>query len=350
MKKKLSIIIGIFLIVFIGIFLVLQMDSPEEEFIGEKAKVGLSFDSLVVERWKRDLETFVALADENGLEVIVQIANDDINEQRKQIKYLIDENVKVLIILPNDFDALSEEILLAKRKGIKVIAYDRMIANADVDAYISFDNIGNGEIIAEKLLTELAKNDDEKNIIIINGDPKDYNSYMLNEGFYNTFNNRKIYKNISIIEEIWAHGWREAYAFDIVEKVLDEGVSIDGIIAANDVLATGAIEALAERQLAGKVLVVSQDAELSACQRIVEGTQLATIYKPINQLSKTAVEYSLKLIAGESLENEDKISDGTYSIPFIKIKCDVVDRENIDEIIIDSGFHSNENVYMNVNR
>lgn len=350
MKKVLIIGITFFLIVLISIVVVMDENSSKEEFEANKVKIGLSFDSLVVERWKRELEIFVALAEENGLEVIVQIANDNLSEQRKQIRYLIDENIKVLIILPNDFDALSEEILLAKRKGIKVIAYDRMIVNANVDAYISFDNIGNGESIAEKLIAELPQNDNVKNIVIINGDPKDYNSYMLNEGFYNIFNNEKNDKIINIIEEIWAHGWREAYAFNIVEKVLNEGVHIDAIVAANDVLATGAIEALSERQLAGKVLVVSQDAELSACQRIVEGTQLATIYKPINQLSKVAVEYSLKLIEGESLESEEIISDGIYSVPFIKIKCVVVDRGNIDKIIIDSGFHSKENVYMNINR
>ncbi len=93
---------------------------------------------------------------------------------------------------------------------------------------------------------------------------------------------------------------------------------------------------------------MSQDAELSACQRIVEGTQLATVYKPINQLSKTAVEYSIRLMNNDLLTEEAKISDGLFDIPYIRIKGDVVDLETIDEVIIDSGFHSKENVYMNV--
>lgn len=348
MKKTIFVFILISVLVFGFIVFKVTKERREDEVIEDTPKIGLSFDSLVVERWKRDLETFVGIANEKGFEVIVQIANDDLNEQRKQIQYLIDENVSVLVILPNDFDALSEEIRLAKRKNIKVIAYDRMIANADVDAYITFDNINNGELITEKLFKELPVDDQVKNIIIINGDPKDYNSYMLNEGFNNVINEKKGDINFEILEEIWAYGWREFHAFNIVEKVLDEGKKIDAIIAANDVLATGAIEALAERQLAGEVLVVSQDAELSACQRIVEGTQIATIYKPINLLAETAVELSIRLINNDELNEFDKISDGTYDIPYVGIKCQVVDIENIDDIIINSGFHSRENVYMNV--
>ncbi len=316
----------------------------------ERPKIGLSFDSLVVERWKRDLETFVSEANENGLEVIVQIANDDLDEQRKQIQYLIDENVEVLVILPNDFDALAEEIKLAKRKGIKVIAYDRMIANAGVDAFITFDNVGIGELMTSKLVEVLPEDENVKNIIVINGDPKDNNSYLFNEGFYNVINTVGAEKKINIIEEVWAYGWREIHAFNIVEKVLNEGTKIDGIIAANDVLATGAIQALAERQMAGEVFVVSQDAELSACQRVVEGTQISTIYKPINELAKTAVEYSIKLMNGERLKDEEIMSDGTNNIPVVMIQCEIVDIENIEEVIVKTGFHSRENVYMNIRK
>lgn len=349
MKKNLVIII-IVLAVLGGYTYFSKSKVIENIDLEERPRIGLSFDSLVVERWKRDLETFVSEANENGLDVIVQIANDDLDEQRKQIQYLIDENVEVLVILPNDYDALAEEIKLAKRKGIKVIAYDRMIANAGVDAFISFDNVGIGEIMTKKLLEVLPDDEDVKNVIVINGDPKDNNSYLFNEGFYNVINKMGPEKHINIIEEVWAYGWREIHAFNIVEKVLNEGIKIDGIIAANDVLATGAIQALSERQMAGEVFVVSQDAELSACQRIVEGTQISTVYKPINELAKTAVEYSIKLMNDESLKDEKLMSDGINDIPVVMIQCEIVDIDNIEEIIIATGFHSRENIYMNIRK
>lgn len=316
---------------------------------GEKTlKVGLSFDSIVVERWKRDMETFVAAADKEGIEVDVQIANDDLAEQKKQIQYLIDKNVQVLVILPKQKDAYTELIARAKRKGIYVIAYDRLILGADYDAYISFDSVGVGEQIAGRLVRQLEQDGKRSaRLMIINGDPDDNNSKLFNEGFYNVLDRVGENLALEIVSEEWAPGWREAAAFDAVERVLDSGVVPDGIIAANDVLATAAIQALTERQLAGKVLVVSEDAELSACQRIVEGTQLATVYKPYNTMARQAVAMCLELIQG-TFETSDTISNGGYEIPLVEIPCYLVDRSTIDEIIIDSGFHSRDDVYRNV--
>lgn len=310
--------------------------------------VGLSFDSIVVERWKRDMETFVAAANQQGIDVDVQIANDDLGEQKRQIEYLIDEGVQVLVILPKQKDAYTELIAKARRKGIKVIAYDRLILNADYDAYISFDSVGVGEQIAGRLVRQLEL-DGKQNakIMIINGDPNDNNSKLFNEGFYNILESVGRDLPLEIVAEEWAPGWRESVALAAVERLLDSGVVPDGIIAANDVLATAAIQALTERQLAGKVLVVSEDAELSACQRVVEGTQLATVYKPYNTMAQRAVTMCLELIQG-TFKTEDTIGNGTNQIPLVEIPCELVDKTTIDKIIIDSGFHSRDDVYRNV--
>lgn len=347
MNKK--ILVGFALILLLSAGWLLVQRNGVDITPGRAAlRVGLSFDSIVVERWKRDMETFVATANRQGIEVDVQIANDDLNEQKKQIQYLIDEGVQVLVILPKQKDAYTELIAKAKRKGIYVIAYDRLILNADYDAYISFDSVGVGEQIAGRLVRQLEL-DGKQNpkLMIINGDPEDNNSKLFNEGFYNVLDSVSPDMPLEIVAEEWAPGWREAVAFDAVEKLLDSGVVPDGIIAANDVLATAAIQALTERQLAGKVLVVSEDAELSACQRIVEGTQLATVYKPYNTMAQRAVSMCLELIQG-TFKTEGTIGNGTGQIPLVEIPCELVDKTTIDEIIIDSGFHSRDDVYRNV--
>lgn len=347
MTRKIG--IGLALIVLLGAgWMAVQRYGGDVASNQDTLRVGLSFDSIVVERWKRDMETFVAAANQQGIEVDVQIANDDLNEQKKQIQYLIDEGVQVLVILPKQKDAYTDLIARAKRKGIYVIAYDRLILNADYDAYISFDSVGVGEQIAGRLVRQLEL-DGKRNasLMIINGDPEDNNSKLFNEGFYNVLNSVGSDLPLKIVSEEWAPGWREAAAFDAVEKLLDSGVVPDGIIAANDVLATAAIQALTERQLAGKVLVVSEDAELSACQRIVEGTQLATVYKPYNTMAHRAVMMCLELIQG-NFKTEGVIANGTGQIPLVEIPCELVDRTTIDKIIIDSGFHSRDDVYRNV--
>jgi len=313
-----------------------------------KMTIGLSFDSLVVERWKRDMETIVAVANENGYDVDVQIANDDLSEQKRQIQYLIDKGVDALIILPKEKTAYTELIRQARSKGIHVVAYDRLIMDADVEAYMAFENVGIGRKMAQHMVTALQKKGGASHtLMIINGDPEDNNSGMFNKGFFDVLNRPENKGRIQVISEVWSPGWRESYATESVEKLLAQGVVPDGILTGNDVLATAAIQALSERQLAGKVEVVSEDAELSACQRIVEGTQLATVYKPYTSMARSAVQTCIELING-SFHPKETLWNGLKTIPVVKLDGTLVDRSNIDKVIIESGFHSKEDVYRNV--
>lgn len=319
--------------------------------------IGLSLDSIVVERWQRELEIIVSTVNEMGAEIDVQIANEDLQKQTEQIKYLIEKKVDVLIIVPNDargfFDVLTE----AERNNIPVIAYDRLIMHPNVDLYISFDNVEIGKGISKKLLDEMLKDSDNSeqladaplNLVIINGDPKDNNSILLNNGFYETLQPILDQGLVTIVDETWANEWREQYAKDSVEKVLASGGKIDGIIAANDVLATGAIEVLSRWRLAGTVPVVSQDAELSACQRIVEETQLATAYKPIYELATLTAKVAVGMAKGEKTLTNDTIYNGYDSIPYLKLDAYVVDKDNLDAVIIQGGFHREEDIYRNIN-
>lgn len=352
MKKRIGIIF-IILAVAIGSYGIWSGLDSREQTDGDSAAnrtIGLSFDSLVVERWQRDMETFVSYANEKGIDVNVQVANDDVELQKKQIRGLIDAKVDLLVILPSKFDAFVEELRAAEREGIHVIAYDRLLTGGAVDLYLSFDDKVIGESLAREVLDGIEETTDEKNLVIINGDPNDFNSQLINEGIKSVISQAEP-ESVKIIAEVWADGWRESKAFEIVEKTLNDGKRIDGIIAANDTLATGAIQALAERSLAGKVIVAGQDAELSACQRIMEGTQRATIYKPINALSKAAVDYGILLMDDQEFSYSETIENDyqDFVVPYVKLETVVVDRENMDEVIIDSGFHDRESVYINAN-
>ena len=139
---------------------------------------------------------------------------------------------------------------------------------------------------------------------------------------------------------------------------LEQYAHVDGIMCGNDDLASQAIRALSEHRLAGSVAVVAQDAELSACQRIVEGTQEMTVYKPVDELAKKAAQLSVQLgeargnaLAGEQLQNMtggEEIFDGKENVPYYRIEPKAVTKDNLDEEIIDSGFHRREDVYLNV--
>ena len=128
-----------------------------------------------------------------------------------------------------------------------------------------------------------------------------------------------------------------------------EGIDrIDGVMCGNDALAVRAIQALAERRLAGKVCVVGQDADVEACQKIAEGVQAMTVYKAVEDLAKQAAEYSVMLAQNIPLTDvTEPMENGRYTIRSKELEPVAVTRENLDEVIIDSGFHSREDVYLN---
>ena len=354
--KNKGMILGLLLLVFFCTVLLAIGCTPKDanlEPIKDAPVIGLSFDSLVVERWQRDMEIIVAEANELGYQVNVQIANEDIQKQRTQIEALVELGVDAIIVLPNDATALNEAIAKANRAGIPIIAYDRLIKSPGVDLYVSFDNESIGYELAARMLRQLMQQgkgrdfqakSEEKNIVIINGDPKDNNALLLNQGFYRAIKGQAP-APVKVVHEVWANGWRERYAEEALRSVLAQDSRIDGVICANDMLAASAIKVLAEHNLAGTVPVVSQDAELSACQRVVMGTQLATVYKPINDLAKRAVALAIELAQDRPLEVEETLYNGFLEVPYERLDVIVVDRENMDEVIIDTGFHLKEDVY-----
>ena len=333
------------LIILIAGFLYLDFfkihEKPKKD---DGVQIGLLVDSLVIERWQKDRDIFMAKAKELGAEVILKNANEDAELQIDQVKELIDIGVDVIVIIPYDRISIAPVLREAKREGIKVIAYDRLVHNGDVDLYLSFDNFLVGQLMGIGLVEKAPKG----NYVIINGSPKDNNSYMFNEGYMSVLQPYIDSGDIKIVANVWADDWREVVAYDTVNEVLDSRESIDAIIGANDNLAEGAIRALLERQLAGEIYVSGHDGNLSACQRIVEGTQTLTVYKPIQKLAQGAAEMAVELAKGNEIEVNTTINDGEYDVPFIKYEPTLVNENNIVEVIIEDGFHLMEEVYRNI--
>lgn len=309
----------------------------------EKIQIGMSFDSFVIERWQRDRDVFVSVAKELGAEVNVQNANGLAQEQKKQIDYFIQKGMDVIVIIAIDPDSLQDSVKKAKDAGIKVVSYDRLIDNADVDLYISFDNEMVGDMMARALVKEGIAGG---SVVMIGGSPTDNNVPMVEGAFKKVMAEN----NVTILDSVHADNWRAeaaaAYIYENTAKV----AQTDAIMCGNDDLATQAVRALAERRQAGNILVVGQDADLAACQRIVEGTQVMTVYKPVERLATRAAEEAVALARGEEITGDDVtvIESGQYRIPYIGLEPISVNRDNIDEVIIGSGFHLKEDVYLNV--
>lgn len=309
-----------------------------------KIQIGLTVDSFVIERWIRDRDVFVATARELGADVNVQDAGADAEEQISQIEYFISKQVDVIVVIARDCDVLSDVVQKAQNAGIPVISYDRMINNANTDFYISFDNRKVGEIMAQALIDAIPQGGD---IFMIQGSSSDNNVKMLKEGFDDTLEDT----NLNVVYEANCDGWTAELAVGYVEEALEKYPHVKGIMCGNDDIASQVVQVLAENQLAGNVVVIGQDGDLAACQRIVEGTQYMTAFKSIEDLAREAAKYAVEIGSGREASElkgvTEKVNDGTYDIPSKVLDPIAVTRENIDEVIIDGGFHRRDEVYLN---
>ena len=303
--------------------------------------IGFAMDTLVIERWESDRNIFVAAVNEQGGEVIVQNANGSSEEQENQIRYLIKKAVDVLVIVAIDEKVLGDEIRLAKELGIHVIAYDRMIHQTDLDFYISFDSAAVGELMARALVRQ----NPQGRYILMNGSAEDWNSALIRKGIDTVFAE---YPNHVIVRETSATNWSADDAYAKFRQILDSDIEFDGILCGNDALAGAAVRALALYRKSGDIAVTGQDADLDACQRIVEGTQLMTVYKPIGTLAKAAAEAAITLAQGNSPQANDTFDVNGVQIPYARLIPVAVNRANINEVIIANGFHSLKDVYRNV--
>lgn len=307
----------------------------------KKIKIGFSLGTLKEERWIKDRDILMAKAREMGAEIIVENANNDDEDQLEQVKYLLNQGIDVLIIVPNDNFKSADAVDLAKKQGVPVISYDRLVLNENVDLYISFDNVKIGQLMASALLEKVKHG----NILIINGAKNDNNTAMIKEGYDKILKPYVSSGKINIVCEEWATDWLKEYAFNVVDKEVQKNPKIDGIIAGDDSLAEGAIEALSEHRLTNNVTVIGQDADLSACQRIINGTQYMTVYKPIEKLAEATINMAIKLVNKKPLNTKETIFNGKYNVPYYVLDPIAVTKENMDSTIIKDGFQLKDDVY-----
>ena len=306
-----------------------------------KIQIGLAIDSRVLERWERDTGTFIAEAERMGAEVETVNANADVEEQIRQVEAFTEEKKDVIVIIAADCERLREPLEKAKEKGIKVVCYDRLVMDLDADLYISFDNDKVGSLMAGTMMESLP---DGGKIMMICGPKSDNNAIVIENAFLREIEG----SNLEVVQVSYAKSWTPEYAFQSVEEAFEGIDRIDGVMCGNDALAVRAIQALAERRLAGKVCVVGQDADVEACQKIAEGVQAMTVYKAVEDLAKQAAEYSVMLAQNIPLTDvTEPMENGRYTIRSKELEPVAVTRENLDEVIIDSGFHSREDVYLN---
>jgi D-xylose transport system substrate-binding protein len=312
---------------------------------GGKPVIGLSMDTLKEERWIADRDLFTEQAKSLGAEVQVLSANSDDTRQLRDVESLITSGVDALVIIPHNGEAMARAVEMAHAEGIPVLSYDRLITNAETDLYITFDNIKVGELQA-RFLAEKIPTGGRMRLVRIYGAKTDNNARLFKQGQDNVLQPLIKEGRVEVVFEDWAEDWKPENAKKITNAAITKaGQNIDAILASNDGTAGGAIQALIEEGLSGKVLVTGQDADLAACQRIVAGSQTMTVYKPLTRLAKSAAELAVKLARRQPLIARAETDNGRIRVPSVLLDIVAVTRDNMRETVIADGFRKEAEVY-----
>ncbi len=350
MKPKIALVtLSLLLSLLIGLTLSTGKRSPAnvEAETDRRLVIGLSMDTLKEARWQKDRDLFVATAESLGAQVLVQSANSDDARQMQDVQALLSNDVDVLVIIPHNGQAMAKAVHLAHEAGVPVIAYERLITDCDLDVYLAFDNERIGEMQAQYLVEHLPKGRKAR-LVRIFGAKTDHSAYLFKQGQDKVLAPHLERGEIEIIHEDWAENWKPESAKKITNAALTQhGSGFDAILASNDGTAGGAIQALLEEGLAGKIMVTGQDADLVACQRLAAGTQAMTIYKPIHRLARAGAALAVRMGQRRPVIARKQTYNGKSDVPSVLLEVVTVTKDNLEGTVIADGFHSREEMYRN---
>jgi D-xylose transport system substrate-binding protein len=296
-------------------------------------KIGLLLDDYIIERWYSDQKYFTEKVKELGGEVLVEVAYSDTAQQVELAKKLIGLGAKVLVVIPTDSHQAAKIADLAKKSGVAVVSYDRLILSENIAAYVSYDNRKVGILQAKYALEKVPSG----KFILMNGPPSDNNAVLFKAGQEEVLAPSIKSGKVKVIGSFVMDDWGQLGSYmklqEFFSKTKDRP---DAVIVANDELATGVITAL-PKEIMGKTIVTGQDADVAGIKNILAGNQAMTVYKPIKPLAEKAAEIAMHLARGTAIKGLTKTNLGTISVNAILLDPVTVDKSNYMETVIKDG-------------
>src|ERR1700674_1334867 len=304
-------------------------------------KIGFLMDSLKVERFRSDLDKFQKRAAELGAVVLVETAEGDDELQLEQARKLLASDVKVLVLVPHDADKAIRIVSAAKAKQVPLLCYERVVRSPDVSFFIGVDASAVGYLQAFTLSQQAPKG----NYVLIGGSPSDSNAKILHDAQMRVLKPMVDRGDIRIVSDTWTKDWDPSEAYAHMSAAIESTKGdIAAVVASNDGTAGGAIQALEDHKLAGKVLVSGQDADLAAIIRILDGTQTMTVYKPLGSQATLAAEAAVAWAKGDTVKTTTAISIGNKNIPATLLVPVIVTKDNVKQTVIKDGFQNLETI------
>lgn len=314
---------------------------------GKKVKIGFAMDTTKEERWQRDRTAFENRCKELNVECEVTVADNKSDKQANDVENLLTKGITALVIAPHDATQAASIVEKAKAQGVPVISYDRLINSDKIDLYISHQVPVIGKKIAEYALQKSPKG----NYVMVYGAGTDNNAVIMKKAQLEVLQPAIDRGDIKVVAEQFIVDWKAEEALKFAENALTKtNNDVQVFVVSNDGMAGGVASALAKQGLSGKIIVTGQDAAIDGLQRIAEGTQSMTIYKPIIPLANGAVDAAIKLSNKESLTGTTMFKNDVIGkeVPAILLEVTVVDKDNLMTTVIKDGYSPFEKVYANV--
>lgn len=323
----------------------------------EKQLVGVAMPTKDLQRWNQDGDNMKKALEDAGYEVDLQYASNEVATQVSQVENMISNGCDILVIASIDGSSLGEPLGQAKEAGIPVIAYDRLLMESDaVTYYATFDNymVGQkqGEYIVDAL--NLEEEDGPFNLEIVAGAPDDNNANFFYSGAMDVLQpyideGKLVVKSGQTkFEECATQAWDSAKAQDRMDTIIagnySDGTNLDAVLCSNDSTSLGVQNSLAASYTGEYPVITGQDCDLPNVKNLVAGKQSMDIFKDTRTLADQVVKMVESVLNGEEAEVNDTESydNGTGAIPTYLCEPVVVTADNYQEILIDSGYYTED--------
>jgi D-xylose transport system substrate-binding protein len=321
----------------LAIVLVLLSQSPVAE---AAVKIGFVLSTLQEERYQKDQKYFTEEAGKLGFVPVIVSSDNNPQTQAAKVENLLTQGVKALVIQPVNSDAAAALVKLAHDDNVPVVAYDRLINQSPVDFFVTMDSFQVGVLQAEAAVKATKG---KGNYVILMGQAGHSAANDITRGVESVLAK---YPAIKVVVKKNHDAWSQAAAMATMENALTQFKNkVDAVLANNSGMAQGAVKAIQDQGLSGKIFVAGADADLAAIKSILAGRQQLEVLKAIAPLAQAAAQTAFQLASGKKPSATSSSTSGSYTIPTIATPVYAVNKDNLEERIVKSGFHSKLEVY-----
>jgi putative multiple sugar transport system substrate-binding protein len=326
----------------------------------DKGTVGVAMPTKTSMRWIDDGNNMVKALAAKGYKTDLQYADDDIPNQLAQIENMVTKGVKVLVIASIDGTTLSNVLQKAADKGIKVVAYDRLIVGSkNVDYYTTFDNFSVGVLQAQSIEKALGLKAGKGpfNIELFGGSPDDNNAFFFYDGAMSVLKpyidkGKLVVRSKQMgMEKVGTLRWDGAVAQARMDNLLSAYYGKDkvhAVLSPYDGLSIGILSSLKGVGYGTPKqpypYVTGQDAEVPSVKSMIRKEQGSTIFKDTRELAKVTANLVDAILSGKKPEiNDTKTYNNKVKVvPSYLLKPVSVDISNYKQVLVDSGYIKEE--------